>query len=51
MSDYRRCPKCGCPMIEDDNPVFRQWWCVVCGYMDKKWKDERKNMRKNRNRT
>ena len=41
MSEYRYCPKCGSPMVEDDNPVFRQWWCIVCGYMDKEWKDKR----------
>jgi len=38
MSNYRRCPECGSPMIEEDNPVFRQWWCIVCGYMEKEWK-------------
>ena len=38
MNEYRRCPECGSPLIEDNNPVFKSWWCIVCGYMDKEWK-------------
>ncbi|MCW3128587.1 MAG: hypothetical protein N2V75_00550 [Methanophagales archaeon] len=41
MSEYKRCPECCSPMIEEDNPVFRQWWCIVCGYMEKEWKQQK----------
>jgi len=40
MSEYRRCPECGSPMIKGDNPVFKSYWCIVCGYMDKEWKQQ-----------
>ena len=38
----RICPKCGIPMIEEELPISKAWWCVICGYTEIEPKDEAK---------
>jgi len=34
------CPKCNIPMIEEETPVSKAWWCIICGYTEIEPSDE-----------
>ena len=30
----KKCPKCGIPLIEEELPISKAWWCIICGYTE-----------------
>ena len=38
----KKCPKCGIPLIEEELPISKAWWCIICGYTEIELKNEAK---------